>query len=750
VFRKKTKTEKSADRGGDYRGQRSLKAGLISRLGDWREWLNIVLLFVTLEIVVISLERAHWITPQPSLTLVLILSMLAVWLMLFRRLPGLVIHPLTLLIGAGVTFWQVQAMLSNRQTIYFAVFLAFLTWLMGYLSTWFLLRKKNAWVAFILGALVILVNLSNLPAGYYWYFGFFMVAAAFLIVQTRLVRGRSFSETAPRPAGRSLIYFISTLLLVVILAVTIAWFTPQVRIPQFQTLIATQISWKNAFEQSSLNIFAEVPSKQSSNTNNMRLKLPFGTFWHQDDRIDFIVYAPVPSYWQVRAYDVYTADGWENSPVTDFELKSKTGWDGTTPPAKSQVITYTVRPDIMTDVLLTSGSFISTNKPVTVQVSSGDVIGVLSAHVLSAGESYDVMAAVALATPADLSQAGEDYPPSILENYLQLPPDFPESIRQLSENITANTTTPYQKVLKINDYLAKIPYETDIKAPTEGTDGVAYFLFTQKSGFCVHFASAMAVMLRSVGVPTRLAIGYLPGEAGEEQGEYILRDRFYHAWPQVYFPEYGWIDIEATPSSSEDAGSPVILTEPIVSSDTIRRLPQWEIWSPEMYNILQPPDNGSESPVVATRPSLPGPWAFSAQLGRALYIIIWIIGVSAFLLVLWFFPRKSFYKWAWRVDRSELATAIYEKLYRLGEMIKLSPRPQQTPLEYSSALAEEFPEQADEVYEITRAYMERQFGRREGKLDLYSEARLLKARRGVFEKIMSRMTQVEKLFRGRL
>jgi transglutaminase-like putative cysteine protease len=649
-----------------------------------------------------------------------------------------------------VTFWQVQAMLFNRHTIYFAAFLVFLTWLMGYLSAWFLLRKKNAWVAFGLGALVILVNLSNLPARYYWYFGFFMVAAAFLIVQTRLVRGRSFSETAPRPAGRSLIYFISTLLLVVILAVTIAWFTPQVRIPQFQTLIATQISWKNAFEQSSFNIFAEVPSKQSLNTNNMRLKLPFGTFWHHSDRIDFVVNAPMPSYWKVRAYDVYTSNGWENSPVTDFELKSKTTWDGTSPPSKSQVITYKVRPDIMTDVLLTSGSFISTNKPVSVQVNYGDVIGVLSAHVLSAGESYDVTAAVALATSADLSRAGKDYPPSILENYLQLPPDFPENVRQLSENITANATTPYQKVLKINDYLAKIPYKTDIEAPPEGTDGVAYFLFTQKSGFCVHFASAMAVMLRSVGVPTRLAVGYLPGEPGEEQGEYILRDRYYHAWPQVYFPEYGWIDIEATPSSSEDAGSPVTLTEPIVSSDTIRGLPQWEVWSPEMFNLLQPPDSGGEVVIAATRPSLPGPWAFSTQLGQALYIIMWIIGVFAFLLVLWFFMRKSFYRWTWRVDRSELATATYEKLYQLGAMIKIGPQPQQTPLEYAAILAAEFPEQANEVQEITRAYLERQFGRREGKLDLYSEARLLKARRGVFDKIISRMTQVEKLFRGRL
>jgi transglutaminase-like putative cysteine protease len=750
VFTKRTKAKRPTDDDEEPQGQSLLKEGLVSRLGGWREWFNIILLFVTLEIVALSLERAHWITPQPSLTLVLIISMLAVGLMVVTRLPGLVIHPLSLIIGAGVTLWQVQDLLSHRQTIYFAVFLTFLTWVMGYLSTWFLLRKKNAWVAFSLGALVILVNLSNLPGKYYWYFGFFFVAAVFLIVQTRLLRGTSFSEPATRHTGRGLLYFISALLAVVMLAVAVAWVTPQVRIPQFQTMIATKIPWKNDFEQSSFNIFADVPSKQSLNTNSMRLTLPFEASWHEGDRIDFIVNAPMPSYWQVRAYDIYTAGGWENSPVTDFELKSKASWDGATPPSKSVAVTYTVTPDILTDVLLTSGSFISTNKPVSVQVSFGDIIGVLSAHVLSAGESYSVKTAIAPATPAELNQAGENYPPSILDHYLQLPADFPESVRQLSANITANATTPYEKMLKINDYLAGIPYDTDIEAPPEGTDGVEYFLFTQESGFCVHFASAMAVMLRSVGVPTRLAIGYLPGEPGEEQGEYILRDKSYHAWPQVYFPEYGWVDIEATPSSFEVVGSPVTLTEPLVSSDTIRVLPQWGVWSSEMFGLFPAPGGGSADAVATSSPLPWSKWAFAAQVGQALLIILCIVILAAFVLILWFFTRSSFYRWVWQVDRGELASTTYGKLCRLGAIIKLSPRPQQTPLEYANVLAAEFPEQADEVQAITQAYLERQFGRREGKVDIYNEARLLKARRSVFEKIMSRMTQVEKLFRGRL
>jgi transglutaminase-like putative cysteine protease len=620
---------------------------------------------------------------------------------------------------------------------------------MGYLSTWFLLRKKNAWVAVSLGTVVILVNLSNLPGEYYWYFGIFFVAAAFLMVQTRIVRGHSVFEQGTRHAGRSLLYFLSLLLVVVILAAVVAWVTPEVRIPQLQTMITSKLNWKNNIEQSGFNIFADVPSKQSLNTSNMRLTLPFEASWHQSDRIDFIVNAPAPSYWQVCAYDIYNAQGWENGLVTDFNLKSNTTWTETGMPANSQPITYTVTPYILTDVLLSTGSFISINKPAQVQVSSGDIIGLISTHVLSAGESYSVTAAVAQAAPKELGNAGEDYPPSVLESYLQLPYDFPENIRKLSENITANATTPYEKILEIKGYLSKIPYKTDIKAPPEGIDGVEYFLFTQKAGFCVHFASAMAVMLRSVGVPTRLAIGYLPGDPGSDKGEYILRDKYYHAWTQVYFPGYGWIDIEATPSSSQSSASQVTLSGPVVSSEIIAKQPQWDIWLQAFFGLLPAPDTGTAVTVAPTY-HIPRPWAFAAKLGQALLIIIMIVIIALFLMVMWLFVRSSFYRWIWRVNRLDLASETYKKLCLLGAMIKISPRPQQTPLEYSAVLAEEFPERAGEIQEITQAYLERQFGGRQGKLDLFNEARLLKARRNLFDKLMTRMTQVEKLFRGRL
>jgi transglutaminase-like putative cysteine protease len=720
------------------------------RMGDWRGWLNLILLFAVLEVAVLSLENAQWVTPQPSLTLVLILAMFMVWALAVCRLHSILIHILALIVGALVVIWQTNSFRSS-DVYYFFVFLASLTWVMGYLSTWFLLRRTNAWVAVGSGALVVLVNLSNLPARYYIYFGFYFVAAVFLVVQTRIVKRQYSPEQSARYTGKGLVYFVSSLLCIVILAVAISWAMPDVRFPELQTMIATKILWKQDIEQSRFNFFANVPSKQSVNTNSMRLDLPFEGTWHQSDQIDFIVSSPIPSYWQVRAYDIYTGGGWENSPVTDVVLKSKHTWDGAEPPENAEKVIYTVTPNIKTDILLTSGSFIETNKPVLVQVGSGDIIGVLSSHVLSAGERYSVTAAIVEATPKELEAAGDNYSGIDLDNYLQLPAEFPESIRGLSANLTANATTPYQKVLSINSYLSRIPYSADITSPPEGVDGVAYFLFKQRAGFCVHFASAMAVMLRSVGVPTRLAIGYLPGEPGAENGEYVLRDKYYHAWPQVYFPGYGWVDIEATPSSAESAGSEVTLSEPVVSSDTIKALPQWDIWfNPALYGLNAGEGGKSKAPSAASIKGPPGPWPFASQVGQSL-LIVFIIAFFAGLVTIPFLAlRSSFFRWVWKVDRSDIAAVTYERLCQLGAMLKLGPKPNQTPLEYSAVLAAEFPEQAQDVREITQAYLERRFGRGEGKLDLFNEARILKARCRLFNKIMGRLTQMEKIFRGRL
>ena len=152
-----------------------------SWLGSWQEWVSVILLFLALVIAVRSIEQVNWIKPQPSLILVLALAMLTCLLLVRSRWRKTVVYPIVIILGAAVTVWQaanlmppsetvskvtqfISALITtspNEGTIHFAVFLILSTWVIGYISTWFILRKQNAWVGALLGGAVIMINLIH-------------------------------------------------------------------------------------------------------------------------------------------------------------------------------------------------------------------------------------------------------------------------------------------------------------------------------------------------------------------------------------------------------------------------------------------------------------------------------------------------------------------------------------------------------------------------------------------------------------
>jgi protein-glutamine gamma-glutamyltransferase len=150
-------------------------------------------------------------------------------------------------------------------------------------------------------------------------------------------------------------------------------------------------------------------------------------------------------------------------------------------------------------------------------------------------------------TPAtELRNASSVYPPSILEIYLQLPPLDPR-VRALAETVTSGAKNGYDKADSVERYLmAHYSYTLNLTGSST-KDPLAQFLVERKSGNCEYFASAMAVMLRAVGIPARYVTGFLPGEYNDVGGDYIVRESDAHAWVEVFFPEYGWITFDPTP-----------------------------------------------------------------------------------------------------------------------------------------------------------------------------------------------------------
>lgn len=180
--------------------------------------------------------------------------------------------------------------------------------------------------------------------------------------------------------------------------------------------------------------------------------------------------------------------------------------------------------------------------------SQADVLAIFTSPELRNGERYRAEAEVSSATQSELTAAGTDYPQWILDRYLQVPSTLSQQIRNLSQELTATQRTPFDKVVSVTNYLrSNISYQSTVSAPPAGMDVIDWFLFDYKKGFCNYYATAEVLLLRAAGVPARLAVGYAQGtQTSKNQFSVLAKDS--HAWPEVYFPGYGWIPFEPTAS----------------------------------------------------------------------------------------------------------------------------------------------------------------------------------------------------------
>ncbi|HWZ97517.1 MAG TPA: DUF3488 and transglutaminase-like domain-containing protein [Candidatus Dormibacteraeota bacterium] len=145
-----------------------------------------------------------------------------------------------------------------------------------------------------------------------------------------------------------------------------------------------------------------------------------------------------------------------------------------------------------------------------------------------------------------LRTAGTDYPTEITDFYLQLPKLDPR-IPALAKSVTAQAQTPVDKAIAIEAHLrTKYAYTLELTGKPGG-DPLAHFLFETRAGHCEYFASAMAVMLRTLGIPSREVNGFLPGEYNSLGGDYIVRASDAHSWVEAYFPGNGWVVFDPTP-----------------------------------------------------------------------------------------------------------------------------------------------------------------------------------------------------------
>lgn len=367
---------------------------------------------------------------------------------------------------------------------------------------------------------------------------------------------------------------------------------------------------------------------------------------------------PVPRYyWRSVTYDAYIHSGWYAEPL------GVVGYAAGTP-----IITPTLtgrrvlrqEVQVVGDVgglLHAAGDLIVADQDYAVAWrSSEDVFAVAIT-----ATTYVVESAVSTAMEEQLRAAGDDYPQWVRDRYLTLPGRMPARVLALARSLTATEPTPYDRARAIETYLRSLPYSLDVPLPPSGQDVVDYFLFDLQKGYCDYYATAMVVLARAAGIPARLAVGYATGSYDRVRAEYVVTEASAHAWPEIYFPGYGWIEFEPTAGlppieraaeTAEDRAEPVNIPRP--ASDWQDRLAQ--IARPRLWNVL------------------------------ALMVVA---------VVAW--PLADL----WRLRRLEPAAAVralYRRLQRRGRRLAVPVRATDTPYEFAALFADRVAALAQDGY----------------------------------------------------
>lgn len=772
----------------------------------WRSELNVlpgmILGLIMVWAVVRSVVVSQWAPGLEVLIPVVLLALLVGALFARRRwLAPWLAHLLSAALGVTWTVQCVGPLLDERLTtwrdrgtellisviiwlrvlanggrgediVLFVTALALLSWILGYVSAWFIFRRSWTWWAILLNALVILVNYTYAlpkPTGLFFVF---LPAALLLLVyhnvmsrqEQWLARDIEYPEFLPvrvvvaAACVCGIVMFATSLL-----PGTVSYEQAERTWQRMkQPFVVVRERWEDAF--STINS----PPGTSGGSFTARSS-PLGGARSLGNDIVMYVTSSRPDYWRAVAFDKYTNEGWQNT--TGELARSRLGLS-TREEARSSVtpnatmllddiqgrtlITQTIElaKDRKDDFIMAGGLAARVSLPTLVeheyevvqnrlQPNFDDTAIIIAQQSLRAETVYTVTALVSVADVQSLRYAGTDYPDWVRQRYLQLPGNVtPQTIARAREIARyAEADTPYDQAVALQDFLRTFPYNESIPGPPPDVDPVHYFLFEQQEGYCDYYASAMVIMLRSLGVPARWVQGYANGMFDPERGVYVVRENIAHSWPEVYFPGYGWQRFEPTPASYTS-----LPLRPATPPD-LSALFQGEF--PEEDLLIPPPveEDGpeqEETTIIPDEPLVEEPasddhtwWAQLWQPVRIIFLIATFLGVGA-----WGMGRR------WRRELRGLrpAATAYAQMGLLARWAGLPQRPHVTPYEYGDELGRVLPQQRRAITRIVRAYVDERYRRHTKQYDFATELR--KVRQALFQYMIARLTGRQRFLDG--
>jgi len=357
---------------------------------------------------------------------------------------------------------------------------------------------------------------------------------------------------------------------------------------------------------------------------------------------------PPRYYWRSLVYDRYSYRGWLTGGTRTVAYGA--GQQAISPTLASHRL---VRQEVQVvgdlgDLLHATGMLVTADEDYSVAWRSpGDAFGATIA-----ADIYRVDSLVPVVSEEQLRSAGSNYPERVQNRYLALPDTIPVRVLSLARDLTATEPTPYDRVLAIETYLRAFPYTLDVSLPPYGRDVVDYFLFDLQAGYCDYYATSMVVLARAAGVPARPVIGYNSGDYDASSERYVVAEDNAHAWVEVYFPGYGWVEFEPTASL------------PLIERPAEAPAPE----EPELGDPLEPATTREYRSGRVWWPWLLGGLALMATVGVAWAVID-----------------------GWRLrylEPARVVAILYGRLQRQGRRLAAPVQAGDTPYEFATSLVE--------------------------------------------------------------
>ncbi|MEX1021286.1 MAG: transglutaminase domain-containing protein [Litorilinea sp.] len=625
---------------------------------------------------------------------------------------------------------------ASEDNYIFIFEMAFLVWWLSYLGVWSIFRYGYTWRAVIPAGAILLINVFYAPTSILGFLVVFCLLAILLFVRTHLAEQQlRWREQRIYYSQDITLDFLRNGLMYAVVVLALAWIAPGLgRSLQVRTVLApVNERWEAATERWS-QLYQGVNRQLQPGGAGFGRSLSLGGERNVGNSFVFSVFSPVGRYWRAVVYDTYSGRQWLNTYEMEVDLDAGqsapiANWSMRSPItqtvtllAPSGNVVFSAPDIVRVDVPISAvvnpiTQFGDSSTPADMNGdTNGDTEGAgtwggpvevtwaRTRQMMEAGESYRVVSNYAQTTVRALESASTDYPAGLLEAYTQLPEDFSPRVAAHAVELTAEHATVYAKAKAVETFLRTYTYNDIIAAPPADVDPVEYFLYDIQEGYCDYYATSMAVMLRSVGIPARVVSGYAQGVLDEETGQYFISERDAHTWVEVYFPEYGWIEFEPTAGESpldrpagDDPTNTDILSDPQLSDFNDEFMPNDDF--PEELNNEPVPEWQDEN-------LLGDELSAQDQQNRLLWALL-----TPLLLVIgvWFI-------WRMRVQGPnqfdpDLPSILYERLQSWAERLGFRNEPTHTPYEQADRFGYALPEARPAIDSITQSYVQFRFRR---------------------------------------